>query len=72
MESSYDFDDYSFVCSEGEGLSSLYEKGGWLLLFCVIILLVVLAVVLELTRGRSQGALRAIRLVFNDINYQSY
>nr|YP_010948140.1 NADH dehydrogenase subunit 6 [Coelorinchus occa]WMI35168.1 NADH dehydrogenase subunit 6 [Coelorinchus occa] len=60
LESSYDFDDYSFICPEGEGLGLLYDKGGWLLLFCVIILLVVLAVVLELTRGRSQGALRAI------------
>nr|NP_443357.1 NADH dehydrogenase subunit 6 [Coelorinchus kishinouyei]BAB70168.1 NADH dehydrogenase subunit 6 [Coelorinchus kishinouyei] len=59
-ESGYDFDDYSFICPEGEGLGLLYDKGGWLLLFCVIILLVVLVVVLELTRGRSQGALRAI------------
>nr|YP_010956443.1 NADH dehydrogenase subunit 6 [Coelorinchus caelorhincus]WMY89536.1 NADH dehydrogenase subunit 6 [Coelorinchus caelorhincus] len=60
LESSYDFDDYSFICSEGEGLSLLYDKGVWLLLLCVVILLVVLTVVLELTRGRSQGALRAI------------
>nr|YP_010956651.1 NADH dehydrogenase subunit 6 [Coryphaenoides alateralis]WMY89744.1 NADH dehydrogenase subunit 6 [Coryphaenoides alateralis] len=60
LVSNYDFDDYSLICPEGEGLGLLYDKGGWLLLFCVIILLVVLAVVLELTRGRCQGALRAI------------
>nr|WNH36946.1 NADH dehydrogenase subunit 6 [Coryphaenoides leptolepis] len=60
LVSCYDYDDYSLLCSEGEGLGLLYEKGGWFLLFCVIILLVVLAVVLELTRGRCQGALRAI------------
>lgn len=62
LESGYDFDDYSFICSEGEGLGQLYNSGGWFLLFCVVILLVVLTVVLELTRGRAQGALRAIRL----------
>nr|WNH37112.1 NADH dehydrogenase subunit 6 [Sphagemacrurus grenadae] len=56
----YDLDDYVFLCSEGEGLSLMYGEGGGFLFFCVYTLLVVLALVLEVTRGGCYGALRAI------------
>nr|WNH37022.1 NADH dehydrogenase subunit 6 [Nezumia stelgidolepis]WNH38414.1 NADH dehydrogenase subunit 6 [Nezumia stelgidolepis] len=56
----YDFDDHAFLCPEGEGLSLMYDDGGAFLFFCVYALLVVLVLVLEITRGGAQGALRAI------------
>nr|YP_009154877.1 NADH dehydrogenase subunit 6 [Cetonurus globiceps]AHF49550.1 NADH dehydrogenase subunit 6 [Cetonurus globiceps] len=56
----YDFDDYVYICSEGEGLGLMYDDGGGFLFFCVYTLLVVLALVLEVTRGGYYGALRAI------------
>nr|YP_010956664.1 NADH dehydrogenase subunit 6 [Trachonurus sulcatus]WMY89757.1 NADH dehydrogenase subunit 6 [Trachonurus sulcatus] len=58
--STYDFDDYVFLCSEGEGVSLMYADGGGFLFFCICVLLVVLALVLEVTRGGCYGALRAI------------
>nr|WNH37138.1 NADH dehydrogenase subunit 6 [Ventrifossa mucocephalus] len=56
----YDYGDFTLLYPEGEGLSLMYDDGGWLLFFCVYVLLVVLALVLEVTRGGSYGALRAI------------
>nr|WNH37125.1 NADH dehydrogenase subunit 6 [Malacocephalus occidentalis] len=56
----YDFDDFGFICPEGEGLGLMYDDGGRSLFLCVYALLVVLFLVLEVTRGGSFGALRAI------------
>nr|YP_009692507.1 NADH dehydrogenase subunit 6 [Asterorhombus intermedius]QEH58981.1 NADH dehydrogenase subunit 6 [Asterorhombus intermedius] len=42
------------------GVGGMYEAGGWVLLLGAGALLLTLFVVLELTRGSSRGALRAI------------
>nr|YP_008082532.1 NADH dehydrogenase subunit 6 [Anodontostoma chacunda]AGL45287.1 NADH dehydrogenase subunit 6 [Anodontostoma chacunda] len=42
------------------GVAMLYASGGMLMLFCAWVLLLTLFVVLELTRGLSRGALRAV------------
>nr|YP_009342484.1 NADH dehydrogenase subunit 6 [Ambassis gymnocephalus]APS85054.1 NADH dehydrogenase subunit 6 [Ambassis gymnocephalus] len=43
-----------------EGVALLYSSGGWLLVLGAWTLLLALFVVLELTRGLSRGALRAV------------
>lgn len=43
-------------------MALIYSSGGVMLVICGWVLLLTLFVVLELTRGLSRGALRAIRL----------
>nr|YP_009180085.1 NADH dehydrogenase subunit 6 [Epinephelus bontoides]ALL55173.1 NADH dehydrogenase subunit 6 [Epinephelus bontoides] len=50
---------YIFRADSG-GVAVLYSEGGWLLVVGAGVLLLTLFVVLELTRGLSRGALRAI------------
>jgi len=42
------------------GVALIYSSGGWLLIISAWVLLLTLFVVLELTRGISRGALRAV------------
>nr|UXE35027.1 NADH dehydrogenase subunit 6 [Nematistius pectoralis] len=42
------------------GVALMYSLGGWMLIIGVWVLLLALLVVLELTRGLSRGALRAV------------
>nr|YP_010584106.1 NADH dehydrogenase subunit 6 [Epinephelus bilobatus]UZT28542.1 NADH dehydrogenase subunit 6 [Epinephelus bilobatus] len=42
------------------GVAVMYSEGGWMLVLAAVVLLLALFVVLELTRGLSRGALRAI------------
>nr|UXB58703.1 NADH dehydrogenase subunit 6 [Platichthys stellatus]UXB59067.1 NADH dehydrogenase subunit 6 [Platichthys stellatus]WMN13872.1 NADH dehydrogenase subunit 6 [Pleuronectes quadrituberculatus]WMN13950.1 NADH dehydrogenase subunit 6 [Isopsetta isolepis] len=42
------------------GVALMYSSGGWLLIISAWVLLLTLFVVLELTRGLSRGALRAV------------
>lgn len=42
------------------GVALIYSSGGWLLIISAWVLLLTLFVVLELTRGLSRGALRAV------------
>nr|YP_010950174.1 NADH dehydrogenase subunit 6 [Liopsetta glacialis]WMI36091.1 NADH dehydrogenase subunit 6 [Liopsetta glacialis] len=42
------------------GVAMMYSSGGWLLIISAWVLLLTLFVVLELTRGLSRGALRAV------------
>nr|YP_009003967.1 NADH dehydrogenase subunit 6 [Liachirus melanospilos]AHI96049.1 NADH dehydrogenase subunit 6 [Liachirus melanospilos] len=46
--------------SDMGGVSFMYSSGGWMLLVSTWALLLALFVVLELTRGLSRGALRAV------------
>nr|WKB06521.1 NADH dehydrogenase subunit 6 [Carapus mourlani]WNH23801.1 NADH dehydrogenase subunit 6 [Carapus mourlani] len=48
------------VGAEMEGVSMLYQEGGTMLVLTAGVLLLALFVVLELARGRTWGALRAI------------
>uniref|UniRef100_UPI0030FE5CDA NADH dehydrogenase subunit 6 n=1 Tax=Astroscopus sexspinosus TaxID=3127373 RepID=UPI0030FE5CDA len=51
---------FSVHRGDAEGVTSLYSFGGLLLLIGVGVLFLALLVVLELTRGQSRGALRAV------------
>lgn len=44
-----------------EGVAYMYSAGGWTLMMCGWALLLTLFVVMELIRGPSRGALRAVR-----------
>nr|YP_010948670.1 NADH dehydrogenase subunit 6 [Ophichthus erabo]WMV70242.1 NADH dehydrogenase subunit 6 [Ophichthus erabo] len=55
-----EFRDLSALRGEFGGVSYIYYLGGGMLAVCGWALLLTLFVVLELTRGRSRGALRAI------------
>lgn len=48
------------VRGDVSGVSLIYSVGGGMLIVCGWILLLCLFVVLELTRGLSRGALRAV------------
>nr|YP_004222082.1 NADH dehydrogenase subunit 6 [Genyomyrus donnyi]BAJ54231.1 NADH dehydrogenase subunit 6 [Genyomyrus donnyi] len=50
----------SVVRGDFSGVALMYSSGGWLLMICGWVLLLTLFVVLELTRGLSRGALRAV------------
>nr|YP_003345215.1 NADH dehydrogenase subunit 6 [Cynoponticus ferox]BAI53314.1 NADH dehydrogenase subunit 6 [Cynoponticus ferox] len=52
--------EFSVLRGDFSGASFIYYLGGEMLVFCGWALLLTLFVVLELTRGRSRGALRAI------------
>nr|YP_003345331.1 NADH dehydrogenase subunit 6 [Labichthys carinatus]BAI53352.1 NADH dehydrogenase subunit 6 [Labichthys carinatus] len=55
-----EYRDLSALRGDFSGVSLIYYFGGGMLLTCGWALLLTLFVVLELTRGRSRGALRAI------------
>lgn len=44
-----------------DGVAFMYSTGGWALMMCGWGLLLTLFVVMELIRGPSRGALRAVR-----------
>ena len=50
---------YVFRADNG-GVAAIYSEGGWMLVIGAGVLLLTLFVVLELTRGLSRGALRAV------------
>lgn len=51
---------FSTVVADTAGAATLYSSGGPILVLCAWALLLTLFVVLELTRGLSRGALRAV------------
>nr|YP_163840.1 NADH dehydrogenase subunit 6 [Anguilla australis australis]YP_163853.1 NADH dehydrogenase subunit 6 [Anguilla australis schmidti]BAD77995.1 NADH dehydrogenase subunits 6 [Anguilla australis australis]BAD78008.1 NADH dehydrogenase subunits 6 [Anguilla australis schmidti] len=55
-----EYRDFSVLRGDFSGVSFIYYLGGGMLIVCGWALLLTLFVVLELTRGRSRGALRAI------------
>ena len=48
------------VAADTSGVAVMYSSGGLMLVVCAWVLLLTLFVVLELTRGLSRGALRAV------------
>nr|YP_010271025.1 NADH dehydrogenase subunit 6 [Rhodeus cyanorostris]UJY97964.1 NADH dehydrogenase subunit 6 [Rhodeus cyanorostris]UWR82550.1 NADH dehydrogenase subunit 6 [Rhodeus cyanorostris] len=50
----------SVLRGDVSGVAMMYSLGGWMLVICAGVLLLTLLVVLELTRGVSRGALRAV------------
>lgn len=48
------------VAADTSGVAIMYSTGGAMLVACAWVLLLTLFVVLELTRGLSRGALRAV------------
>lgn len=58
-----EFQEFSILRGEFSGVSFIYYLGGEILIFCGLALLLTLFVVLELVRGKSRGALRAIRII---------
>lgn len=50
--------------ADSVGVAEMYLGGGLILVTSAWVLLLTLFVVLELTRGLSRGALRAVRLKF--------
>nr|YP_008855179.1 NADH dehydrogenase subunit 6 [Campylomormyrus compressirostris]CDJ98646.1 NADH dehydrogenase subunit 6 [Campylomormyrus compressirostris] len=52
--------EFSVVRGDFSGVALMYSSGGWMLMICGWVLLLTLFVVLELTRGLSRGALRAV------------
>nr|YP_004733457.1 NADH dehydrogenase subunit 6 [Auchenoglanis occidentalis]BAK42314.1 NADH dehydrogenase subunit 6 [Auchenoglanis occidentalis] len=55
-----EFKEFFVVRGDVGGVSLMYSVGGGLLVVCAWVLLLCLFVVLELTRGLSRGALRAV------------
>lgn len=51
---------FSTVAADAAGVAVVYSSGGPILVVCAWALLLTLFVVLELTRGLSRGALRAV------------
>nr|NP_443292.1 NADH dehydrogenase subunit 6 [Diaphus splendidus]BAB70090.1 NADH dehydrogenase subunit 6 [Diaphus splendidus] len=51
---------FAMVAADTAGVAMMYSSGGPMLLACAWVLLLTLFVVLELTRGLSRGALRAV------------
>nr|BAJ54504.1 NADH dehydrogenase subunit 6 [Mormyrops anguilloides] len=52
--------EFSVLRGDFGGVAVMYSSGGWVLMICGWVLLLTLFVVLELTRGLSRGALRAV------------
>nr|YP_009185786.1 NADH dehydrogenase subunit 6 [Candidia pingtungensis]ALO64329.1 NADH dehydrogenase subunit 6 [Candidia pingtungensis] len=52
--------EFSMLRGDVSGVAVMYSFGGMLLVICAWVLLLTLLVVLELTRGLSRGALRAV------------
>lgn len=55
-----EFKEFFMVRGDVGGVSLMYSAGGGMLVVCAWVLLLCLFVVLELTRGLSRGALRAV------------
>nr|YP_010318784.1 NADH dehydrogenase subunit 6 [Austroglanis gilli]UMB50112.1 NADH dehydrogenase subunit 6 [Austroglanis gilli] len=55
-----EFKEFFMVRGDVSGVSLMYSVGGGMLVVCAWVLLLCLFVVLELTRGLSRGALRAV------------
>nr|YP_009131109.1 NADH dehydrogenase subunit 6 [Lophiosilurus alexandri]AHY86280.1 NADH dehydrogenase subunit 6 [Lophiosilurus alexandri]ANJ59942.1 NADH dehydrogenase subunit 6 [Lophiosilurus alexandri] len=55
-----EFKEFFMVRGDVSGISLMYSVGGGMLVVCGWVLLLCLFVVLELTRGLSRGALRAV------------
>ncbi|UPP55955.1 NADH dehydrogenase subunit 6 (mitochondrion) [Ictalurus furcatus] len=55
-----EFKDFFMVRGDIGGISLMYSVGGGMLVVCAWVLLLCLFVILELTRGLSRGALRAV------------
>lgn len=55
-----EFKDFVVLRGDVGGVALMYSSGGSLLVVCAWVLLLALFVVLELTRGLSRGALRAV------------
>nr|WNH22698.1 NADH dehydrogenase subunit 6 [Apogon binotatus] len=56
----FDLDEMSMFRGDMEGVAHMYSAGGWTLMMCGWALLLALFVVMELIRGPSRGALRAV------------
>nr|BBG22715.1 NADH dehydrogenase subunit 6 [Pristicon trimaculatus] len=56
----FDGDELSMSRGDIEGVAYMYSAGGWTLMMCGWALLLTLFVVMELIRGPSRGALRAV------------
>lgn len=52
--------EFSILRGDVSGVAIMYFLGGPMLVLCAWVLLLTLLVVLELTRGLSRGALRAV------------
>nr|YP_009311981.1 NADH dehydrogenase subunit 6 [Botia udomritthiruji]BAV71248.1 NADH dehydrogenase subunit 6 [Botia udomritthiruji] len=52
--------EFSVLRGDTSGVAMMYSSGGGMLVICAWVLLLTLFVVLELTRGLSRGALRAV------------
>lgn len=52
--------EFSILRGDTSGVAVIYSSGGAMLVICAWVLLLTLFVVLELTRGLSRGALRAV------------
>lgn len=52
--------EFSMLRGDTSGVAVMYSLGGGMLVICAWVLLLTLFVVLELTRGLSRGALRAV------------
>nr|YP_010271051.1 NADH dehydrogenase subunit 6 [Sinocyclocheilus wenshanensis]YP_010372495.1 NADH dehydrogenase subunit 6 [Sinocyclocheilus purpureus]YP_010372508.1 NADH dehydrogenase subunit 6 [Sinocyclocheilus qiubeiensis]UJY97996.1 NADH dehydrogenase subunit 6 [Sinocyclocheilus wenshanensis]UPE49984.1 NADH dehydrogenase subunit 6 [Sinocyclocheilus purpureus]UPE49997.1 NADH dehydrogenase subunit 6 [Sinocyclocheilus qiubeiensis] len=52
--------EFSVLRGDISGVAMMYSSGGAMLVICAWVLLLTLLVVLELTRGLSRGALRAV------------
>nr|UWV91725.1 NADH dehydrogenase subunit 6 [Prolabeops melanhypopterus]UWV91738.1 NADH dehydrogenase subunit 6 [Prolabeops melanhypopterus] len=52
--------EFSLLRGDISGVAIMYSSGGGMLVICAWVLLLTLLVVLELTRGLSRGALRAV------------
>nr|YP_009178058.1 NADH dehydrogenase subunit 6 [Umbra limi]AJW75349.1 NADH dehydrogenase subunit 6 [Umbra limi]QWE36550.1 NADH dehydrogenase subunit 6 [Umbra pygmaea]QWE36927.1 NADH dehydrogenase subunit 6 [Umbra pygmaea] len=55
-----EFKELAILRGDTNGVAMMYSSGGGLLVLCAWVLLLTLFVVLELTRGLSRGALRAV------------
>nr|WNH21034.1 NADH dehydrogenase subunit 6 [Apogonichthys perdix] len=56
----FDADELVMARADIEGVANMYFEGGWTLMMCGWGLLLTLFVVMELIRGPSRGALRAV------------
>ena len=54
------FKEFSVIRADVSGVAIIYSSGGKILVICAWVLLLILFVVLEVTRGLSYGVLRAI------------
>nr|YP_009179421.1 NADH dehydrogenase subunit 6 [Garra qiaojiensis]AHC02275.1 NADH dehydrogenase subunit 6 [Garra qiaojiensis] len=55
-----ELNEFSVLRGDISGVAIMYSSGGGMLVICAWVLLLTLLVVLELTRGLSRGALRAV------------